>query len=399
VDISERKRAEQERIGLEEQLRQSQKMEAVGGLAGGIAHDLNNLLTPILGYAEMLDMRLPRGDERREDVQQIRRAAERARDLNRQLLAFGRKQMLELNPVDLRLVLTGAEKMLRRTIREDVQIELVIPSPVGIVRADVGQIEMVLMNLAVNAQDAMPRGGVLTIGLQNTVVGEADAAGSPGMAPGPYVLLMASDTGIGMDRETQARVFEPFFTTKAPGRGTGLGLSTVYGIIKQHGGYVKVESRLGRGTTFRIYLPRIADLPETKQAVSPPAEPNKGNGETILLAEDNEMVRNMTCRLLQDWGYTVLAAGTVEQAIEIVDTAAGPIHLLVTDVIMPTMNGNELYQFLRPRRPGLKVLFMSGYASDVIAPHGVMDEGVQFIQKPFSSLALLRKVSQVLEQQ
>ncbi len=397
VDISERKRAEEERIRLEEQLRQSQKMEAVGGLAGGIAHDLNNLLTPILGYAEMLEMGLPQGDDRREDVLQIQRAAERARDLNRQLLAFGRKQMLELKPIDLRLVLTSAERMLRRTIREDVRIELALPSSLGIVRADVGQIEMVLMNLAVNAQDAMPRGGVLTLGLQNATVDVAGAAGTPGMTPGRYIVLTASDTGIGMNKETQARIFEPFFTTKAPGRGTGLGLSTVYGIIKQHGGYVKVESDIRRGTTFRIYIPRVTETPEAAAPSSPSAGPNRGAGETILLVEDNEVVRNMTCRLLRDWGYTVLAAGTVEQADDIIDATVGPIHLLLTDVIMPTMNGHELYEHLRTRRPGLKVIFMSGYASDVIAPHGVMDEGVQFIQKPFSSAALFQKVRLVLE--
>jgi PAS domain S-box-containing protein len=396
-DISDLKRAEQERAKLEGQLRQAQKMESIGRLAGGVAHDLNNLLSPILGYAGLLLAGLAPGQPHHEELSEIERAAQRARDLIRQLLAFGRKQVLELKPVDLREVVTGFEKMLRRTIREDIRIEVFRPPSLGLARADVGQLEQVLMNLAVNAQDAMPGGGVLSIALADTVLDPSGAEQRPGMAPGPYVTLAVSDTGCGMDAATLQHLFEPFYTTKGPGRGTGLGLSTAYGIIKQHGGHITAYSEPGVGSTFKIYLPSVDDRLEPDGPPVTPSRPDQRGHETILVVEDNEMVRQIAGRLLERQGYRVLLASSASEALQLAEPVSTTVDLLLTDVIMPGMNGRALFDALRAARPGLRVLYMSGYDSNVVAHHGILEHGVKLLQKPFNHQTLSEKVRQVLD--
>jgi PAS domain S-box-containing protein len=395
-DVGERRRADAERARLEEHLRQAQRMESIGQLAGGVAHDFNNLLTPILGYAELL-LEEP-GDSRcsREALTAIQHAATRARDLTRQLLAFSRKQILSLKPVDLRDVVRGFEKLLRRTLREDIQIRIRLPEVLGIARADVGQIEQVLMNLAVNAQDAMPDGGMLTIELMNADLDRQLTDQQGGMLAGPCVLLAVSDTGTGMDNETRERLFDPFFTTKAKGRGTGLGLSTVFGIVRQHGGGIWVYSEPGQGSTFKIYLPQDNTAPPPTGRAAPAARDPRGT-ETVMVVEDTREVREVVTTLLGRRGYHVLTATGVEQCRQKIERHGGPIHLLLTDVIMPGLNGRQLYEQLLARQPGLKVLYMSGYTDDVIANRGVLEEGVQFIQKPFTARALAEKVRQALD--
>lgn len=396
-ELAWRKRIEAEKSQMEAQFHQAQKMESVGRLAGGVAHDLNNLLSPILGYGEMLLTEFSAGDHRKESVKQIVNAGERARDLVRQLLAFSRKQILELKPVDLNNVLTGFEKLLRRTIREDVDIKFIPAASLPHIRGDVSQLEQVIMNLMVNAQDAMPDGGVLSI---ETDVIQLDAGYSAALhdvAPGRYVMMAVSDTGYGMDDETQARIFEPFFTTKEKGKGTGLGLATVYGIVRQHGGGIRAFSKPGLGTTFKIYLPAMETtgrLAETAPAI--PAEDLCGN-ETILLVEDSLAVRNMAEVLLKRQGYTVLVAENGAKALSGLERHEGPVHLLLTDVIMPGMNGKDLFDLAFAKNPGLKVLYMSGYMDNEISRCGVLDEGVQFIQKPFSAQALVAKVRDSLQ--
>jgi two-component system, cell cycle sensor histidine kinase and response regulator CckA len=387
-DITERKQ-------LEEQLRQSQKMEAVGQLAGGIAHDFNNLLTVINGYSDLTLKRLPAEDPLRLNLEEIRKAGERAASLTRQLLAFSRKQVLQPKVLDLNVVVRETEKLLRRLIGEDIELRAALEPRLGSVKADPGQIEQVLMNLAVNARDAMPRGGKLTIGTENAYLDEGYVAHHIAVAPGRYVMLSVSDTGTGMDEQTQARIFEPFFTTKEAGKGTGLGLSTVYGIVKQSGGHLWVYSEVGRGTTFKVYLPRVDEGAREYGQAPGPVEGLQGT-ETILLAEDDELVRNMTRIILSDYGYRVLAASNGEAAISICERAEGPIHLLLTDVVMPGMSGRELADRIALLRPGVKVLFMSGYTEDAIVHHGVLDEGVNFLQKPFTPDDLARRVKEVL---
>ena len=397
IDATGLRKAERERAKLEEQLRQSQKMESVGQLAGGVAHDINNLLTPILGFSELLLADIAPGDARAEDVKQIRGAAERARDLTRQLLAFSRKQVLSLEVVDLRDIVARFEKLVRRTIREDIEIHMRVPKWLGSVRADRSQIEQVLMNLVVNAQDAMPEGGALTMELQDTALDEADALVHPEVSPGPYVQLSVSDSGSGMDPATMERIFEPFFTTKS--KGTGLGLSTAYGIVRQHGGSLQVRSQPGRGSVFLMYLPCVPeDVERPPRALArEPAAAEEG-GETVLVVEDMADVRELACAVLARGGYRVIAAENGARALEIAQKRGLPIHLLLTDVIMPGMNGDVLYQHMARLRPGLKVLYMSGYIDGMIAHRGVLKEGVSLIQKPFSIDALKRAVRMALDQ-
>ncbi|MEN6473306.1 MAG: PAS domain S-box protein [Syntrophaceae bacterium] len=396
-DITDSRKAEVERQMLHEQLGLSQKMESVGRLAGGVAHDFNNLLTPILGYSEIVLSSLPSGDPRMEHVRQILMAAGRAKDLTRQLLAFSHKQVLELKTVDLGKTILHFQKLLKRTIRENISISVRIAPTLGMVSADVGQIEQVIMNLAVNAQDAMPKGGTLTISLSDLDLEENAAAAHAGIDPGPYVLLAVSDSGLGMERETLSRLFEPFFTTKTQGHGTGLGLSIVHSIIQQHDGAIRVESEPDQGTTFKIYLPRLKDIaPQTYPDIVPAGEYKRGT-ETVLVVDDNQAVRDLVNHILGNQGYTVIVAESPESCFDIIDQQYGRINLLITDVIMPVMDGRQLFERLHSVLPSLKVLYMSSYAGDVIAHHGIAPELVHFIQKPFSFRALTEKVREALD--
>lgn len=396
-DISERKRADEARARLEDQLRQSQKLETVGLLAGGAAHDFNNILTPILGYTDMLIAGFSEDDPRQAQLKQVRQAALHARDLTRRLLAFSRKQLIELKIVDLGEIITRFENVLRRTIRENIQIKVTISSPLSKVYADASQIEQVLINLSLNAQDAMPVGGLLTIEARDVDLDKTYTAHHPEITPGPYIMLMVSDTGVGMDEKTMEHIFEPFFTTKGAGQGTGLGLSTVYGIVKQHGGSLAVYSEKGCGSTFKIFLPRSGDNGEAIKDSSPQPVEIAHGAETILVVEDDEMVRNLACNMLENLGYHVLSAKNPDHCMELATTHQGRIDLLLTDIVMPRMNGKELFNLLSRTRPELKVLFMSGYSSDVIGHQGILIEGVNLIQKPFSVLALSGKVREVLD--
>jgi PAS domain S-box-containing protein len=391
-DISERRR-------LEQQLRQAQKMESVGLLAGGIAHDFNNLLTPIIGNAELLVLRAPLPESEQRLVSEIQHAGERASELTRQLLAFGRKQMLELKTIDLAEVITRFEPMLRRTIREDVRIEVILSPSLGTARADVGQLEQVLLNLTLNARDAMASGGVLTIEAQNVELDTDYVSLHPEVRVGSYVMIAVSDTGTGMTRDIQQRLFEPFFTTKERGKGTGLGLSMVYGIVKQHGGSVSVYSEPGKGTTFKIYLPRVTDAVDAEPAHRSSAWtlPVRG-GETILVVDDNEMVRRTACEMLRRLGYRVLSADSAAGCHRVAESHDGTIELLLTDVVLSESNGLEVYSTLKKQRKGLKVVFMSGYTSNVVVHHGVVDHGVHFLPKPLSLKNLSTKVREVLDE-
>jgi len=374
---SERERAEQALRSAEQQLRHSQKMEAVGRLAGGIAHDFNNLLTVIISYGTMLVRRLPADDPRAKDIGEMVRAGHRAAELTRQLLAFSRRQVLQPSVVDLAQVVAGMSNMIRRTIGEDVELALVTPAPVDPVYVDPGQIEQVILNLVVNARDAMPRGGRITI---ETGVG---------IEPDRYVRMTVRDTGEGMDEETLSHIFEPFFTTKEAGKGTGLGLSTVMGIVEQSGGKIFVESAVGKGTAFEIYLPRhAAPLPDERAPQT--ARPALRGTETILIAEDDDQVRDLVCTILRTHGYTVLEATNAGDALLICEQHDGPIELLLTDVVMPRMSGRQLAERLAPIRPAMRVLFMSGYTGDAMVPP------LPFIQKPLEPDALLLKVREVL---
>ncbi len=388
-------RNEKERISLEAQLRQAQKVEAIGRLAGGVAHDLNNMLCPILSYAEMLTEDLREGDERREQAVEIVNAGFRARDLVRQLLAFSRKQVIRLNPADINQVIKGIEKLLMRTIPEDIRFEKRLSKDLPLVLADIGQIEQILLNLSVNSADAMPDGGLLTIETGLSDLNEEYAKMHPDVVPGQYVTLSVNDTGLGMDDETLAHIFEPFFTTKGE-KGTGLGLATVYGIVKQHNGNIWVYSEPDMGTTFKIYLPVTTKVTGAKENVRPEKSSRKGM-ENILLVEDNEPVRNLGRTILKRQGYNVLEAGNGEDALEILAAHGGVIDLLLTDVVMPGMNGQELYQMAVQRHQHLRVLYMSGYTDDIIAHRGVLKKGIQLIQKPFSVDGLAAKVREVLD--
>ena len=381
-DITERKQLEEALIESEEKLRQSQKLEAIGQLAGGVAHDFNNLLTVIGGYSSILLNKLPQDSPHRASVEEIKKAGDRAGALTRQLLAFSRKQILQPKVLDLNVVVTDLEKMVRRLIGEDIDL-LTITSPVlGKVKADPGQIEQVLLNLIVNARDAMPKGGKLTIETRNVEHSEEYAQRHAAL-PGSYVMLAVSDTGCGMAATIQPRIFEPFFTTKASGKGTGLGLSTVYGIVRQSGGNIWVYSEVGRGSTFKIYLPRVDDAGEETAALTSGSVP-KGT-ELILLVEDEDQVRAILKQILEGQGYQVLAASNGEEALSISRDLERDIKLMITDVVMPQMSGRELAERVLALRPSLPVLFMSGYTDDAIVRHGLLDEKLNFIQKPFDS--------------
>jgi PAS domain S-box-containing protein len=387
-----------ERRGLEQQLRQSQKMEAVGRLAGGIAHDFNNLLMVISGYSEFLLERVGANPALRAPAQEITSAAQRASSLTRQLLAFSRKQMLAPKVLDLNAIVAENLKMLTRVIGEDIDLVMVPASNLGAVRADAGQIEQVIMNLAVNARDAMPAGGKLIIETSDISLDQDYARFHAPLRPGDYVLLSISDTGFGMDLETQSHIFEPFFSTKGP-KGTGLGLSTVYGIIKQSGGYILVESEPGKGATFKIYLPKVAEKPEQplELVASPENAVIEPGTETILLAEDEANLRYLARQFLEKQGYKVIEAADGAIAMQIAVAHEGIIHLLLTDVIMPGMNGRELAQRVSELRPNTKVLYMSGYTENVIGHNGTLDAGVRLLQKPFTLQDLRLKVREVLD--
>jgi two-component system cell cycle sensor histidine kinase/response regulator CckA len=384
-----------ERRLLEAQFRQAQKMEEVGRLAGGIAHDFNNLLTAILGTADLLLDTMERQQER-DDVEEIRKAAKRAAELTHQLLAFSRKQVLAPQVLDLNALVRNLDKLLQRLIGEDVALRTVLASELGAVRADPGQLEQVIVNLVVNARDAMPEGGQLTIETANAELDDAYAEAHFPAQPGSYVLLAVSDTGKGMDAATRSHIFEPFFTTKEPGKGTGLGLATVYGVVKQSGGYVWVYSEPGRGSSFKIYLPRVAEAPKPAGPGPQPTGP-LGGSETILLVEDDEMVRVLTRRMLEADGYTVLLASHGEEALGLLAGHRGRVDLLVTDVVMPGMSGRDVANRVATLRPGTKVLYLSGYTDDAIVRHGVLEPGIAFLQKPFTADTLARKVREVLE--
>jgi CheY-like chemotaxis protein len=373
-------------------------MEAVGRLAGGVAHDFNNLLMVISGYSEFLLDRLGPEPALRGPAQEIASAAGRATSLTRQLLAFSRKQMLAPKILDLNGVVTENLKMLTRMIGEDIDLVKVPGTELGAVRADAGQIEQVIMNLAVNARDAMPSGGKLTIETSNVSLDEDYARLHAPLRPGNYVMLAISDTGAGMDSETQSHIFEPFFTTKGP-KGTGLGLSTVYGIVKQSGGYIWVYSEAGKGTTFKIYLPRVAELAESSAQVAAPAESDAAapGTETILVVEDEANLRYLARQFLEKQGYRVIDAADGAVAMQIAVAHEGVIHLLLTDVIMPGMNGRELAQRISEIRPNVKVLYMSGYTENVIGRNGTLDAGVRLLQKPFTLRDLKSKVREVLD--
>lgn len=379
-----------------DQLHQSMKMEAVGRLAGGVAHDFNNLLTVIIGYGEMLLLAAQRQGAPSCEAQQILYAAQRASDLTRQLLTFSRQQIVQASFVNLNSVVSEMEVMLGRLIGEDILVRTVLDPRLLPVRIDRGQMEQVIVNLAVNARDAMPGGGHLIIETANVDLDQPYIHDHLTAAPGRYVMLVVSDTGQGMDRETMSHIFEPFFTTKGPGRGTGLGLSTVYGIVKQGGGHVCTYSEPGEGTTFRIYLPAVLEAGDTPVQADLPKLVEPRGTETILVLEDEPALRKLVQSLLGQQGYTILEAATSEQALRHCEAHDGTIHLLVTDVVMPGMSGRQLAERAVQCRPDLKVLYMSGYTADAIAHHGVLDAGVAFLQKPFSSESLLQKVREVL---
>ncbi len=394
-DITAQKLVEQEQVKLKEQLFQSQKMETVGLLAGGVAHDFNNLLTPILGYSEILMRDFLNEDPRYMKLEQIRHAATLARGLTRRLLAFSRKQVLELQLLNLGEFVYEFEPILQRTIRENIHIRINIQPSLGLVRADKEQLEQVLLNLAVNAQDAMPSGGSLSIEAQNVIIDESYVDTHLEVTPGSYVMLSVTDTGTGMDAQTQDHIFDPFFTTKELGRGTGLGLSTVYGIVKQHSGSISVYSEKGRGSIFRVYLPRASEEAEKDEHQPESAIVEQGTG-VVLVVEDNKTVRALVCKMLEGLGYSVVTAENEDQCIEAAKQYPGVINLLLTDVIMPKLNGKGLFEVLKRDYPDLKVLFMSGYPGNIIGSQGVLDNGTNFLQKPFTLAALSQKIRKVL---
>jgi len=389
TDITDRKQAE-------DQLRQSQKIEAIGQLAGGVAHDFNNLVGVIIGYGDLLAKDLGPQHPGMRRLEQIRKAADRAAALTRQLLAFSRKQVLQPKVLDLNAVVTDFETMLRRLIPEHIQLVTALQEGLGRVKADPSQIEQVIVNLAVNARDAMPQGGRLILETADVDFDDSYLPTHPGARPGPQVMLAVSDTGHGIDRQTQARIFEPFFTTKEPGKGTGLGLSTVYGIVKQSGGYIMVYSEPGRGSVFKVYLPRVEEEVEAPGREGP-AAPRPTASETVLLAEDEGALRAIIREILEDGGYTVLEGATPDEALSVAHAHEGPIQLLLTDVVMPRMSGRELARQVAALRPDLKVLYMSGYTDEAVTHDGVLEPGAEFVQKPFTADALLRKVRRVLD--
>jgi CheY-like chemotaxis protein len=370
-------------------------MEAVGRLAGGIAHDFNNLLMVISGYTEVLLDRLTPGDPLHSKAAAIQQASDRATTLTRQLLAFSRKQLLELKVIDVNSIVEDMDRLLRPLIGENIELVTHLAPAVGCTRADAGQLEQVIMNLVVNAKDAMPSGGKISIRTASVILDDSYRPENTFIQNGPYIRISVSDTGLGMDRDTQARIFEPFFTTKEKGKGTGLGLSTVYGIIKQSGGYVFVQSELGRGTVFTIYFPRV-DEPSEAHGAAPVSLAAVGGSETILLVEDEESVRQLVRETLEARGYHVLEAENGNAGLALAASHPGILHLVITDVVMPGLSGHELVQQLIPARPGIKVLYLSGYAQDAVDANASADAPRAFLQKPFTLQSLSRKVREVL---
>lgn len=388
-DLSERRK-------LEERLHQSQKLEAFGQLAGGVAHDFNNMLTVINGYCECLNDDTEMSRQSQEMVEEIHKAGDRAATLTRQLLAFSRQQVLQPRVLNLNEVITETGRMLERLIGEDVELTTILCSTLWPVKVDAGQAEQVLMNLAVNARDAMPDGGKLTIETCNVELDETYCESNSDVKPGGYVVISVSDTGCGMDERTKARIFEPFFTTKAPGKGTGLGLATVFGVIKQSGGHVTVYSEPDNGTDFRIYLPKVAGAAESQTKAKPKVAP-AGGTETVLVVEDADMLRNLACRILRTQGYNVLEARNGCDALAVYGQQKEPVHLVLSDLIMPEMNGRQLAEHLRSCQPDIKVLLMSGYTDDSVVRRGILEAETNFIQKPFSPAALSKKVRDILD--
>ena len=385
-----------ERRKLEQRLLQSQRLEAVGRLAGGIAHDFNNLLTVINGYSELLLDRMKEESPLRKEVEEIKRSGERAATLTRQLLAFSRQQVMQPKVLDLNEAVFHMDMMLRRLIGEDVEFRTVLGSDLWSVKADPGLLDQVVMNLVVNARDAMPGGGKLTIETSNVLLDEEYSHLHPPVRPGPFVMLAITDTGVGMDEKTASQVFEPFYTTKERGKGTGLGLSTVYGIVKQSGGFIWAYSEPGKGSTFKVYLPRTEDRREVPDRGDSPVEDLRGEN-TVLVVEDEEPIRKLAVTVLEQYGYAVLSAGDGEEALRIAAGHEGEINLLLTDVVMPRLGGRELYERLHQLRPGIKVLYMSGYTDNAIVHQGMLDPGISFLQKPCSPASLVRKVKEVLK--
>jgi len=389
IDITERKH-------LEQQFRHSQKMEAVGHLAGGVAHDFNNFLTIITGYGQMIQRNLEPGSSMRAHVEEILKSGERAAALTRQLLTFSRRQDFSPRMLDLNTVVSSTENMIHLLMGNEIELLTVLPAGLGLVRGDPGQIEQIIMNLAVNARDAMPNGGSMTLETCNVELDETYARGHVQVKPGSYVMLAVTDTGCGMDSSTQAHIFEPFFTTKDLGKGTGLGLATVYGIVKQHGGNVWVYSEPGQGTAFKIYFPRVeTGAPKTEP--HRPAAPELRGSETILVVEDENAVRSLMVRMLRSMGYWVLEASRADEALMVCLRHKGPVHLLLTDVVMPQKSGRDLIDQLRPLRPDIKVLFTSGYTEEALH-RKVLERDAAFIPKPFTEETLARKVRDVLDE-
>ncbi|MBI3507553.1 MAG: response regulator [Proteobacteria bacterium] len=381
---------------VQQQFLHSQKMESIGRLAGGVAHDFNNILMAIDGYCHFLLDACPTGDARRGDVEEIRKAGQRATALTRQLLAFSRQQVLQMKVLDLNGLVADVQKMLKRLIGEDVELELALSAGVGRIKADAGQIEQVIMNLVVNARDAMPKGGLITIETADVQLSEEYTRTHPDVKPGPYVMLAVSDTGIGMDTKTLARIFDPFFTTKEQGKGTGLGLSTVYGIIKQSGGSVYVYSEPGHGTAFKIYLPHVTDSGAPVSAAPAPVQSMRG-AETILLVEDDASVRRLLLRLLTQNGYMVLQASDPMEAVILCENHPAGVELLITDIVMPQMHGGELARKLLAIRPNMKVIYMSGYTDQAVVQRDLLNVDKNFLQKPVNPEVLAKKVREVLD--
>jgi len=392
-----RKAAEEALRQSADQLRQAQKLEAIARLAAGVAHDFNNILTAISGYSELLLRQLDPGDSRRRNAEQIEKCAYMAAALTRQLLTFSRKQVIEPRVLELNAVVGNIERMLRRLIGEDIEFRAELNPAAGCIKADPGQIEQVIMNLAVNARDAMPNGGKLTISTANVTVDEASRQIVPGLSPGRHVMLAVADTGRGMSEQVKAHLFEPFFTTKPPGKGTGLGLATCFGIVRQSSGHIDVQTELDKGTIFKIYFPEI------QQTVEPghlplSARPVTGGTETVLLVEDEAVVRELAVTTLRERGYTVIEAINGEEALRIARQHQGKIDLVLTDVVMPVMGGREMVEVLRRFRPDARILFTSGYSEDAIGQHGVLRPGIEFLQKPYLTASLARRVREVLDE-